>query len=80
MSQLPNAAQLTVSHDGKTLYLASETEKGVIQALRIGASGELTELNQVASGGAGPVYVSLTPEGVICWWRTTSAARLRCCP
>ncbi|MFN1128947.1 lactonase family protein [Lelliottia nimipressuralis] len=63
VSQLPNAAQLTVSHDGKTLYLASEAEKGVIQALRIGASGELTELNQVASGGAGPVYVSLTPEG-----------------
>lgn len=63
VSQLPNAAQLTVSHDGKTLYLASEAEKGVIQALRIGAKGELTELNQVASGGAGPVYVSLTPEG-----------------
>ncbi|WP_312069844.1 lactonase family protein [Lelliottia nimipressuralis] len=63
VSQLPNAAQLTVSHDGKTLYLASEAEKGVIQALRIGANGELTELNQVASAGAGPVYVSLTPEG-----------------
>lgn len=63
VSQLPNAAQLTVSHDGKTLYLASEAQKGVIQALRIGANGELTELNQVASGGAGPVYVSLTPEG-----------------
>jgi len=63
VSQLPNAAQLTVSHEGKTLYLASEAEKGVIQALRIGANGELTELNQVASGGAGPVYVSLTPEG-----------------
>ena len=63
VSQLPNAAQLTVSHDGKTLYLASEAEKGVIQALRIGANGELTELNQVASSGAGPVYVSLTPEG-----------------
>lgn len=63
VSALPNAAQLTVSHDGRTLYLASEAEKGVIQALRIGADGELTELNQVASGGAGPVYVSLTPEG-----------------
>ncbi|MDK9603626.1 lactonase family protein [Lelliottia wanjuensis] len=63
VSPLPNAAQLTVSHDGKTLYLASEAEKGAIQALRIGADGELTELNQVASGGAGPVYVSLTPEG-----------------
>ena len=63
VSPLPNAAQLTVSRDGKTLYLASEAEKGVIQALRIGADGELTELNQVASGGAGPVYVSLMPEG-----------------
>lgn len=63
VSPLPNAAQLTISRDGKTLYLASEAEKGVIQALRIGADGELTELNQVASGGAGPVYVSLTPEG-----------------
>ena len=63
VSQLPNAAQLTVSHDGKILYLASEAEKGVIQALRIGDDGELTELNQIASGGAGPVYVSLTPEG-----------------
>lgn len=63
VSPLPNAAQLTVSRDGKTLYLASEAEKGVIQALRIGAGGELTELNQVASGGAGPVYVSLTPGG-----------------
>lgn len=63
VSPLPNAAQLTVSRDGKTLYLASEAEKGVIQALRIGTDGELTELNQVASGGAGPVYVSFTPEG-----------------
>lgn len=63
VSQLPNAAQLTVSHDGKTLYVASEVEKGVVQALRIGDKGELSELNQVASGGAGPVYLSLTPDG-----------------
>lgn len=63
VSKLPNAAQLTVSHDGKTLYLASEVEQGVVQALRIGNSGELSALNQVASGGAGPVYLSLTPNG-----------------
>lgn len=63
VSKLPNAAQLTVSHDGKTLYLASEVEQGVVQALRIGDSGELSALNQVASGGAGPVYLSLTPNG-----------------
>jgi len=63
VSTLANAAQLTVSHDGKTLYLASEVEQGVVQALRIGDNGELSALNQVASGGAGPVYLSLTPNG-----------------
>ncbi|EMJ9288126.1 lactonase family protein [Klebsiella michiganensis] len=60
---LPDLAQLTVSADGKTLYGASEVEKGVVQAWRIGSNGELSELNQVASGGAGPVYLSLTPNG-----------------
>lgn len=63
VSKLPDAAQLTVSQDGKTLYLASEEEKGIVQALRIGKNGELSELNQVASGGADPVYLSLTPSG-----------------
>lgn len=63
VAKLPNLAQLTVSADGKTLYAASEVEKGVVQAWRIAASGELSELNQVASGGAGPVYLSLTPDG-----------------
>ncbi|MNZ70622.1 6-phosphogluconolactonase [compost metagenome] len=63
VSTLANAAQLTVSSDGKTLYLASEVEQGVVQALRIGDNGELSALNQVASGGAGPVYLSLTPNG-----------------
>lgn len=63
VSKLPNAAQLTLSQDGKTLYLASEVEQGVVQALRVGDNGELSELSQVASGGAGPVYLSLTPSG-----------------
>jgi len=35
VSKLPNAAQLTTSKDGKTLYLASEVEQGVVQALRV---------------------------------------------
>ena len=48
VSQLPNAAQLTVSHDGKTLYLASEVEQGVVQALRIGDN----ELRQRIDRGA----------------------------
>lgn len=63
VAKLPNLAQLTVSADGKTLYAASEVDKGVVQAWRIGSNGELSELNQVASGGAGPVYLSLTPDG-----------------
>ncbi|NDJ59103.1 lactonase family protein [Enterobacteriaceae bacterium 4M9] len=63
VSQLANAAQLTTSADGKTLYLASEVEKGVVQALRVKENGELEALNQVASGGDGPVYLSLTPNG-----------------
>lgn len=63
VSKLPNAAQLTTSADGKTLYLASEVEKGVVQALRVKDNGELEMLNQVASGGDGPVYLSLTPNG-----------------
>lgn len=63
VSTLPNAAQLTVTADGKTLYLASEVENGVIQAWRINTNGELTRLNQVASGGSGPVFLSLTPNG-----------------
>ena len=63
VAKLPNLAQLTVSADGKTLYAASEVEKGVVQAWRIGSNGELRELNQVASGGAGPVYLSLTSDG-----------------
>ena len=71
VSSLPNVAQLTVSHDGKTLYAASEVEKGVVQAWRIEANGELTALNQVSSAGARTV--------VICWWQTMSAERWRCC-
>lgn len=63
VSTLPNAAQLTASADGKTLYVASETEKGVVQALRVDEHGAVRELNQVASGGDGPVYLSLTPGG-----------------
>ena len=63
VAKLPNLAQLAVSADGKTLYAASEVDKGVVQAWRIGSIGELSELNQVASGGAGPVYLSLTPGG-----------------
>lgn len=81
VSSLPNVAQLTVSRDGKTLYAASEVEKGVVQAWRIEKNGELTALNQVASGGAGPVYLSLTPDGkhlLVANYVSGSIAVLRC--
>lgn len=63
VGSLPDVAQLTVSHDGKTLYAASEVGQGVVQAWSIGNDGELTSLNQVTSAGAGPVFLSLTPNG-----------------
>ncbi|MGB7803599.1 lactonase family protein [Buttiauxella sp.] len=57
-----NAAQLTATKDGKTLYVASEVEKGLVAALRVGDDGSLKQLNQLSSGGAGPVYLALTPD------------------
>lgn len=61
--ELPYAAQLTAAQDGKTLYVASEAEQGTVAALRVGDDGNLTELNQVSSGGAGAVFLALTPDG-----------------
>lgn len=63
VSNLPNPAQLTVDARGKTLYVASESEKGVVVAYAINEDGSLKMLNQVSSQGAGPVYLSLTPDG-----------------
>lgn len=60
---LPNVAQLTLSADGKTLYAASEVKQGVVQAWRVAENGDLTALNQVSSGGDGPVWLSLMPSG-----------------
>ncbi|TQI82434.1 6-phosphogluconolactonase (cycloisomerase 2 family) [Serratia fonticola] len=70
VSNLPNPAQLVVDAKGQTLYVASEvadfngTQHGGIVAYRINPQdGHLTQLNQVDSQGAGPVYLSLTPDG-----------------
>lgn len=63
VGSLPDMAQLTVAPDGRTLYAASEVDQGVVQAWRVDEQGELSSLNQVSSGGAGPVYLSLTPDG-----------------
>ncbi|MFI8417972.1 lactonase family protein [Serratia sp. NPDC078593] len=70
VSRLPNPAQLAVDAAGRTLYVASEVanfnggKHGAIAAFRINAKdGSLTPLNQVDSQGAGPVFLSLMPDG-----------------
>ncbi|EPL9568250.1 lactonase family protein [Providencia rettgeri] len=59
---LINAAQLVLSKNGHVLYAGSETEKGTIHAWRVKDTGELEVINDVPSGGDGPVYLSLTPD------------------
>lgn len=60
---------LALNADGTRLYSANETDRagddrqGTVSAFAIGADGGLTLLNTVRSGGAGPTYVSLHPNG-----------------
>ena len=61
---------LALNAAGTRLYSSNETDRagdgkeGTIAAFAIGRSdGQLTLLNSVRSGGAGPTYVSLHPSG-----------------
>jgi 6-phosphogluconolactonase (cycloisomerase 2 family) len=61
---------LVVNADGTRLYSANETDRlgpgkhGSVTAFAIDRnSGALKPLNSVSSGGAGPTYVSLHPDG-----------------
>ena len=61
---------LAVNAAGTRLYSANETDRvgeskeGTVSAFSINrADGELTKLNTVRSGGAGPTYVSIHPSG-----------------
>jgi 6-phosphogluconolactonase (cycloisomerase 2 family) len=61
---------LVVNADGTRLYSANETDRlgpgkhGSVAAFAIDRnSGALSPLNSVSSGGAGPTYVSLHPDG-----------------
>ena len=61
---------LVANAEGTRLYSANETDRigsnkhGTVNAYAIDPdSGELTLLNRVSSGGAGPTYVSLHPDG-----------------
>lgn len=63
VSNLHNAAQLTVNAQKNVLYVASESDPGTIAAYRLAQDGSLTAINQVSSAGSGPVYLALTPDG-----------------
>lgn len=61
---------LVVNASGNRLYSANETDRlgesheGTVSAFAIDRpSGQLTPLNTVRSGGAGPTYVSIHPSG-----------------
>jgi 6-phosphogluconolactonase (cycloisomerase 2 family) len=61
---------LAISADGTRLYSCNETDRvgenneGTLTAFTINdADGKLTELNSVRSGGAGPTYMSIHPNG-----------------
>ncbi|WP_201750121.1 lactonase family protein [Tautonia marina] len=63
-------SHLAVNADGTRLYSANETDRideenqGTVSAFAINpTNGQLTLLNTVPSGGAGPTYVSLHPSG-----------------
>lgn len=61
---------LTVNSAGTRIYSANETDRvgeskeGTVSAFSVNpADGQLTLLNTVRSGGAGPTYVSIHPSG-----------------
>jgi 6-phosphogluconolactonase (cycloisomerase 2 family) len=63
-------SHLVLNQAGNRLYSANETDRvgadrqGTISAFAINkADGQLTLLNSVGSGGAGPTYISLHPSG-----------------
>lgn len=70
VSTAPNAAQLVMDQEGEHLYVASEvsnfsdTGHGSLIAYSINKQdGSLTQLNEIESQGAGPVYLSIHPDG-----------------
>lgn len=60
---LARASFLTKSKDGRFLYAVSEVAGGSLHAFGINPDGKLSRLNSVASGGAGPCALALSPDG-----------------
>jgi len=60
ISGVENPSYLAVSHDGNHVYAVNEGKTGSICSFLFNkASGELSFLNKVSSGGSGPCYVSV---------------------
>ena len=73
---------LAVNAAGTRLYSTNETDRvgegkeGTISAFAINRSnGQLTVLNTVPSGGAGPTYLSIHPRGKFVLVRIILAVR-----
>jgi 6-phosphogluconolactonase (cycloisomerase 2 family) len=59
-----NPSWLALNKARTHLYAVNEMEAGAVSAFSIdSSSGELTLLNRVSSGGAGPAHLSLHPSG-----------------
>ena len=59
-SGVENTSFLTVTNDGKHVYAVNEVRNGGVSSFSFNpASGDLTFLNRVSSGGDGPCYVSV---------------------
>jgi 6-phosphogluconolactonase len=65
-AELPAPSFICIAPNHHFLYAVSEgrtAEKSGISAFAIGPDGALTLLNRQPSGGAGPCYVAVDPEG-----------------
>jgi 6-phosphogluconolactonase (cycloisomerase 2 family) len=69
-NQTPNPSALAISPNGRYLYAANEVSNfqggttGSASAFAIDrATGELTLINSVSSGGGGPAHLSVDPSG-----------------
>jgi 6-phosphogluconolactonase len=59
ISGVENPSYLAISRDGKYIYAVNEVKNGTVSAFRFDdASGELSFINKVSTGGASPCYVS----------------------
>ena len=60
ISGVENPSYLAISRDGKHVYAVNEVKNGTISSFLFNAAtGDLSFVNKVSSGGASPCYVSV---------------------